>query len=140
MVRSSGGHFCADCPVVVLDRTVFGQAAVKAFPQIEDVSGFTVAGLVNQESEDGKPALVAFLKDLPRPTAPEAAPPEPIAEAEVEAAREKTEKTDSNAQEPSRELSAGPRQDWDFTPVKAPQIGSGGRPKNRKKLRKRRRY
>lgn len=144
MVSNSGGYFCADCPVVVLDRTVFGQYAVKAFPKVGDVSSFTVAGIVNRETADGKPALVAFADPAERASAvPAGAAPEgtearqaPLPASEPEPAPVKAAVKAPAAPKPAAP-GAAVAVSRSFAPVREEQVKSSHRPKNRKKLRRR---
>ena len=57
---NSGGHFCASCPVVVLDNEVFNQITQES----PDISRFQVMGMIDVEhTTDDDIAITEFLRD-----------------------------------------------------------------------------
>jgi hypothetical protein len=61
---NEGGHFCATCPVVVLDNAVFNQITQES----PDISRFQVMGLIDEaKTTDDDIAIVEFLANKPTP-------------------------------------------------------------------------
>jgi hypothetical protein len=59
---NSGGHFCAVCPVVVLDNDVFNEITKKS----PDITRFQVMGIIDiAHTTDDDIAITEFLTDKP---------------------------------------------------------------------------